>query len=267
MEQPFISSTSSPESSFVTDTTTLIIPSISIGNIPQLTIDLFIHTYNLIKVGTLNDLYVYPFASPIDYSNNHGTVGLSNAIEVYHNPQLKITLIQQRSPILPSFTESYVIKVIIPFIQSLTQLTKVLILDSSDAGLFEHVQAGDIELYTTEVLLSKSLESLELSSEKVYDDSKKENNDTSNYVRSLLKALNFPRIIDTTNDVNYTFDVNVLVSFVYEGDNFYDGEKLATKTAEVLKLNIPTIWTRPISWFGAYGDKPIPNSMEEGLFG
>ncbi|EGW32966.1 uncharacterized protein SPAPADRAFT_60298 [Spathaspora passalidarum NRRL Y-27907] len=244
--------------------TTLIIPSISIGNIPQLAIDLLIHTFSFAKVGSLDDLYVYPFASPVDYSKTP-VPGISRAIEVYHCPELQLTLVQQRSPILPSYTDVFVKETILPFIKAF-KFARVVVLDSSDAGLVEHVHAGGIEVYTTEVLLSKSLESLKLSHEtqELQELEAQEQQKHSNYVRSLLKAFNLPRI-DKNVEVNVDF--MVLVSFVYEGDNFYDAEKLADKLGEVLRLKKVDRWTRPVSWFGAYGDKPVPDAVEEGLFG
>lgn len=261
-----------PMTSFIPDSniyipnitgSTLIIPSISIGNIPQLSIDLLIHTLNFIKIGTLDDVYLYPFASPIDYSKS-SKKGISHSIEIFYNEELNLTLIQQRSPILPSYITSYVSEIIIPFIKFFT-FKKIVILDSLDAGLFEHVNAGDIEIYNSESLLSKSLESLKLNNEKLLDEQIDQH---SNYVKYLLQELNLPRNESSKNNELNDIDVNVLVSFVYEGDNFYDGEKLAFKLSDFLNINKKIDhWVRPVSWFGAYGDKPIPNAMEEGLFG
>ncbi|RLV93018.1 Proteasome assembly chaperone 2 [Spathaspora sp. JA1] len=238
---------------------TLVIPSISIGNIPQLTIDLLIHTFPFVKIGYLDDLYVYPFASPVDYSK--GPIkGISRAIEVYYCQDAQLCLIQQRSPILASFTDSFVKETILPFINQF-KFGKVVVLDSSDAGLVEHVHAGGIEVYTTEELLSKSLELLKLSHEKLQEEQEQ---GQSNYVKSLLRLFNLPRNVGEHGVVG---DVCVLVSFVYEGDNFYDAEKLASKLSQVLKLKQVDHWVRPVSWFGVYGDKPVPNAVEEGLFG
>ena len=64
-----------------------------------------------------------------------------------------------------------------------------------------------------------------------------------------------------------SIDLNVLVAYVYEGDNFQDGEILANKVNSILDLEQITSWIKPLSWLGAYGDKPVPNAMEEGLFG
>jgi proteasome chaperone 2 len=45
----------------------LIIPSVSCGNIPQLTVDLLIHSLDFSLVSRLDDSYLHPFASPVDH--------------------------------------------------------------------------------------------------------------------------------------------------------------------------------------------------------
>lgn len=238
---------------------TLIIPSISIGNIPQLANDLLIHSLKFIKIGSLNNTYLYPFASPIDTLNEIGQIkGISTAVEVYHNKELKLTIIQQRSPIIPNFTKAYVNKVILPFIKE-AGIAKFLILDSSDAGLVENLTPGTIDFYTNEDLLNKSLETLNIA----HGDAIPLGKGTyglSSYMCSLVTYLH-------TGDLSSDFDINVLVSYVYEGDNFYDGEHLANKTIQVLNLSPVKEWIRPRSWLGVYGDRQVPNAMEEGLFG
>ncbi|KAK6454406.1 PAC2 family-domain-containing protein [Scheffersomyces xylosifermentans] len=251
---------------------TLVIPAISIGNIPQFAIDLLIHTLDFSIIGSLDDTYLYPFASPQDHSIEKPVFGgISNAIEVYYSPKLHITVIQQRSPIIPSFINTYVNDIITPFIAN-SSFAKVLVLDSSDAGLVEHVAQGTIEVYTSEDLLNKSLESLKLS--KAEEISLQETPyKHSSYVRSLLTAFNLGGAQSAqinpgaSSSPASKADVNVLVTYVYEGDNFADSEILANKLISVLELDPVQEWVRPISWFGAYGDKPVPSAMEEGLFG
>lgn len=231
---------------------TLIIPSVSIGNIPQLTIDLLIHTLDFEKIGSLSDTYLYPFASPIDHTVDKPQTGISNAIEIYYNSKNHVTVIQQRSPIIPSFIGAYVNEIINPFITK-CQFAKVFVLDSSDAGLVEEISPGTIDVYTQEDFLSKSLESLKLSKKQITS------YDHSVYGRALIKAI--------TDDSSAAPELNVLVTYVYEGDNFYDGEVLANKLVKVMELEQVDKWIKPVSWLGVYGDKPLPNGMEDGLFG
>lgn len=244
---------------------TLIIPSISIGNVPQLAIDLLIHTYNFVKIGNLDSIYLYPFSSPIDTAPDpeivERTKGVSGALEVYYNDKLKVSIIQQRSPILPSFTSTYINEVIIPFLAG-GKFSEVLILDSSDAGLLEDFQPGKIQVYTNEDLLNNSLGSLNILKKDAIQLSSKYSYDHSVYAGLLIKALDELNLKSESS-----IDLNVLVAYVYEGDNFQDGEILANKVNSILDLEQITSWIKPLSWLGAYGDKPVPNAMEEGLFG
>ncbi|KAK6202760.1 PAC2 family-domain-containing protein [Scheffersomyces amazonensis] len=237
----------------------LIIPSISIGNIPQFSVDLLIHSLDFIKIGSLDDIYLYPFASPIDHAINKSEIGVSNTVEIYYSEKLHITIIQQRSPIIPSFIDSYINEIILPFIVD-SKFSKVIILDSSDAGLIENVVEKSIVIYTSDDLLSQSLESLNLNLASKQISLQNIQYEHSKYVRSLLGALN-------STSSSPKVDTSVLVSYVYEGDNFQDGEELANKVIDVLDLPPIVEWTRPISWLGAYGDKPVPNATEDGLFG
>lgn len=57
------------------------------------------------------------------------------------------------------------------------------------------------------------------------------------------------------------------MSYVYEGDNFNDAELFANKLAQILNLGTNITWVRPVSWLGVYGDKPVANATEDGLYG
>ncbi|KAI5960901.1 hypothetical protein KGF57_001833 [Candida theae] len=254
---------------------TLIIPSISIGNIPQLTVDLLIHTYSLTKIGYLDDLYLYPFAGPIDYatSNSHPESGISHAIEVYYSQKFNLTVIQQRSPIIPTYTLPFVQQVLFPFIT--THFEHVFVLNSSDAGLVESVKSGDVKLYDTEDLISSNLKNLSLASSSSLAESSDskfgaggagEADKDSKFVTELVKSIISYNGESSSNSIG----IQVLVSYVYEGDNFYDAEKLASTLQEALQLHKSQSvhsWVKPVSWLGAYGDKSVPNAMEEGIFG
>ncbi|ODV80167.1 uncharacterized protein CANTADRAFT_49206 [Suhomyces tanzawaensis NRRL Y-17324] len=234
--------------------TTVVLPSVSIGNIPQLAIDLLIHTLGFQKIGTLDDRYLYPFASPVDLVDK-ALVGVSNAIEVYYSETHNLVAIQQRSPIIPSFVETYVSEIVLPFILG-HKFAKVYVLDSSDAGLVENVVQGRIDSYTSADFLNQSLESLNLNNQEPLAAPYSH----LSYVRSLVS-------IPRKEEGFSSLDINVLVTHVYEGDNFGDGEALANELINVLGLAKVAKWNRPISWLGVYGDKPVPIAMEQGLFG
>lgn len=101
---------------------TLIIPTISIGNLPQLTIDLLISSLNLEKIGYLDHTYLHPFISPLDSS----LPGISLPLEVFHSIKHNLTLIQQRSPIISGFLNQH-LQLLNPFI---SKFNTVFLLDS-----------------------------------------------------------------------------------------------------------------------------------------
>ncbi|CAK9439590.1 uncharacterized protein LODBEIA_P36900 [Lodderomyces beijingensis] len=254
--------------------TTLILPSISIGNIPQLTIDLLIHNYDFTKIGYLDDLYLYPFASPVDYATPPPPPGISHAVEVYHSAKLGLVLVQQRSPIAPTYTPSYVMQIIVPFIQN-NKFSKCVILNSADAGVVEGIASGTIRVYTAHNLVSSTLEKLSISKGKELedvprDDDNGEDDHSNRFVKTLLSVFNLPRgerAVVELKDV----EVVLVVSYAYEGDNFHDARSMFDAVLGELKIEKKTTTgggvVEPVSWHGAYGDKDVPSAMEEGIFG
>lgn len=232
----------------------LIVPSISIANIPQLASDLLIHTLGFEKIDSLHDNYLYPFVSPVDYTadkSDGNPGGIALPLEAYYCAKNHITLLQQRSPLIPGFAKAHVQEVLLPFIEK-GNFKHIVLLSLSDAGLVEHIAPGGISIYTNEDLLSNSLDSLQISESDTQPLAMSPGHSTQ-YEEAIVSALK-------------TANLSILVSYVYEGDNFYDAQALASKVAEVLNLS-PGQWKTPVSWFGVYGDKPVPLAMEEGMYG
>lgn len=233
----------------------LILPSISVANVPQLTADLLLHTLPFVKVATLDDEYLHSFVAPVDYVEDVSSkrpTGISFGLELHHCKDKNITLVQQRSPVIAGLHEEHVDKVILPLLNEVVFLN-VIIFHLLDAGLVENVSPGTLHVYTTEDKLSLSLEALQISGPGFQPLTETPKIDTP-YMKYLMEKLD--RIIKYT----------VLVAYAYEGDNFYDSLNMATKVAALLDLQIEN-WKTPVSWFGVYGDKPVSNAMEDGLYG
>ncbi|KAF9577002.1 Proteasome assembly chaperone 2 [Lunasporangiospora selenospora] len=92
---------------------TLIVPSVSIGNVPQLSMDLLLTTLSLERVGCIEDENVIPVVGPAD--RPHGgpkghsspNAGISLAVEVFQTKDGAWTLIQQRSPTVSKRSHYY----------------------------------------------------------------------------------------------------------------------------------------------------------------
>ncbi|KAG1046500.1 hypothetical protein G6F43_011018 [Rhizopus delemar] len=105
---------------------TLILPMVSIGNVPQLTADLFIHTFPLDRVGFLDTDTVTPVSSLREDTQLGATV----PIEVYQSRDRQWTCIQQRSPTIKGKRKSYVDELV----QFASQFDRVVLLTSMDAS-------------------------------------------------------------------------------------------------------------------------------------
>ncbi|KAF9143246.1 Proteasome assembly chaperone 2 [Linnemannia schmuckeri] len=132
--------------------TTLILPSVSIGNVPQLTTDLLLSTLKLDRVGCIEDENVIPVLGPADCPHGESststaafpTVGagagaagvsgglLSLAVEVFQSKDGKWTLIQQRSPTVSHRSHHYADN-LVQFIRD-SEFDQVVLLASADGA-------------------------------------------------------------------------------------------------------------------------------------
>ncbi|EGG25372.1 proteasome assembly chaperone 2 [Cavenderia fasciculata] len=92
----FVSSQGSNTPSF--NDHVLLWPALTLGNIGQLCIDLIINTYGFERVGYIYDENIIPVVGNDTYTTNKGV--MSTAVEVYQLASTKITIVQQRSPII-----------------------------------------------------------------------------------------------------------------------------------------------------------------------
>jgi proteasome chaperone 2 len=232
------------------DSRVLIVPAVSAGNVPQLAVDLLIHSFGAKLVDRLDDKYVYPFAGPRDYvrgEESQGMDGISTAVEVYQTHGT--TIIQMRAPTLPGCRTQFVREVLLPYMAK-HGFSEVIVLGSSNAGMREVISTDDrIRIYSNGV--SERMAQLSLSSK---PEAPPKQLQESGYTLDLLKLA--PGAVPS---------VSAIVRFAYEGDNCDDAEELATTAVQVAGLTIPMVWKRPISWEGVYG-KPVPIGVEEGLY-
>ncbi|KAG0307133.1 Proteasome assembly chaperone 2 [Dissophora globulifera] len=134
--------------------TTLILPSVSIGNVPQLTADLLLATLSLDRVGCIEDENVIPVIGPADppqqtglkskrpaYASSSSSAttlavssgaALSLAVEVFQSKDGQWTLIQQRSPTLRHRSHFYTDN-LIQFIKD-SNFGQVVVLASADGA-------------------------------------------------------------------------------------------------------------------------------------
>lgn len=240
----------------------LVIPTVSAGNVPQLTTDLLVYSLGLQLVGRLSDEFVYPFAGPRDAPAGVKTSGISTAVEVFSGNG--ITFIQVRSPTLPGFRRKFVTATLIPFINQF-KFAETIAIASSNAALRESVNSPRfILMHPPQTSLSDRLAKISLDAPMAEAPPSLDYLPESGIVLDLLEEI-------TSLPIG---QVCAPVLFVYEGDNFGDAHEFADQVASVLgidsnaiKASLPTPgeWTQPVSWQRVYG-KSIPVGLEEGLY-
>ncbi|KAK3820186.1 MAG: PAC2 family-domain-containing protein [Benniella sp.] len=152
--------------------TTLIVPSVSIGNVPQLTTDLLLATLALDRVGCIEDENVIPVVGPADRphesslsssslsaasSGAGATSGLSLAVEVFQTKDGQWTVIQQRSPTARHRSHYYVDN-LVQFIKD-AGFGQVVLLASADGARRIDIQlrSSSPVRYISSQALSKTL--------------------------------------------------------------------------------------------------------------
>ncbi|KAF9933254.1 Proteasome assembly chaperone 2 [Linnemannia zychae] len=143
--------------------TTLILPSVSIGNVPQLTTDLLLSTLQLDRVGCIEDENVVPVLGPADRphnstsTTNNSASGLSMAVEVFQSKDGKWTIIQQRSPTVAHRSHQYADNLTQFIVES--EFDQVVLLASADGARRIDIQlrSGNPVRYISSPALSQSL--------------------------------------------------------------------------------------------------------------
>ncbi|KAI8137777.1 PAC2 family-domain-containing protein [Fennellomyces sp. T-0311] len=204
---------------------TLILPSVSIGNVPQLTCDLFIHTLHPERVGYIANEAVMPVAGP-----REGAAGVSLAVEVFQTKDQQWTFIQQRAPTFKGKRRQYV-RDLVAFIQK-HRFARVIVLTSADATFRTDTQitSAPFRFIGAPVNGIPELESEELLH-------------GTGIGRSLYKALADAHV-----------PVSMVVMFALEGDNVSDSFHLAdviNAAAQIRSTQGP--WTPPKSWDYLFG--------------
>ncbi|CAE6456418.1 unnamed protein product [Rhizoctonia solani] len=228
------------------DSSILIVPVVSAGNVSQLCADLLIHTLALRQVGIFDPMYFAPVVGGKD-GENGATV--STPMELFGLPGGDVFVLQQRSPVLKDRKDEFVSK-LLHTVES-NGFGSVLFLVGSDQSARTDSQMGSNHYVilakdtTQESIASTSLTGLlelPLPGHPPTDQDSTESSviPGSGLARRLLRAPGTtPRI--------------ALVQYVAEGDNIPDSHEMATVVAKALKMKIQG-WTQPPSWsFAMYG--------------
>ncbi|ORY97498.1 PAC2 family-domain-containing protein [Syncephalastrum racemosum] len=214
---------------------TLLLPTVSIGNVPQLTCDLLIHTLRMERVGFFDTDTVMPVAGAREGSDCRG---ITVPLEVYQTADKQWTCVQQRSPAFKTKRNEY-IELMTAFVRD-HGLKRVVLLTSADAGLRTDAQISSSSLPF------RVLESNPDVQDKV--PALEEGPDGVIHGSGLAKRL-YIALKDTAPTTLY-------IMFALEGDNAMDAvayANLLNGVYQILPAQEGTSWTPPKSWDHLFG--------------
>lgn len=220
---------------------TLIIPNISVGNVPQLTVDLIVSTHNLTKVATLWHPAVIPSVGSDPY--NEDVSSICTESELYTNSSLKLAVIQLRSGIELKYAAKFLSD--LKTAMSNFHLKEVVILGSTFAYELHNINSGHFRYISNQPVMEimKELNILPM-----------EQDDSGKYI--LHGAGITSKMFETFNS---TVKCTVLIKYVSEGDNRPDAYSLL----EVLYKYVENLQNEnirntkiPTSWKSVFGNPP-----------
>ncbi|XP_031831395.1 proteasome assembly chaperone 2 [Nomia melanderi] len=230
---------------------TLILPSVAVGNVGQLSIDLLISTLNLYKIGSMWSSIFLPICGYDPYNKN--TNSLCTAADFYLGTTHKIVLLQLRSPHVGNSTDFF--KELAEFIQQ-KKISKIIILTSSYD--YERSERSDSSLryLTTDDSLMNNKTLLESLKWKRY---------TRKTLMEPTENFHIPGGGFANGLYNYlkSVDIPCTVLFCYcsEGDNISDALTLVKGLNQWLNIlettsNIDINVRYPPSWEYLFGNPP-----------
>ncbi|KAI8079586.1 PAC2 family-domain-containing protein [Gilbertella persicaria] len=220
---------------------TLLLPTVSIGNVPQLTFDLLIHSLKLERVGYIDQDTLMPVSGVLENNNT----GVTVPIEVFQSNDQKWTCIQQRSPTIKGKRQAFLDQIT----AFATQFSQVVILTSMDASrrLDSQISGPPFRVYGEGELTIRAvtlgvpvLENMEL--EESQEGEKSLDLPGAGLAKQLYDQLSSQ--VQTT----------LFIMFALEGDNVQDSIEYASLINTLLKIDLSlTRWIPPKSWELLFG--------------
>ncbi|KAJ8353760.1 hypothetical protein SKAU_G00213270 [Synaphobranchus kaupii] len=242
---------------------TLVMPAVSVGNVGQLATDLIISTLNMPRVGYFHTDCLIPLAGYNPYAPSaDNSTELCTTAEVYCLPDLKLAVLQIRSPIIQTKHKKFR-KLIVSWIKS-SGFAQTVLLSSSHA-----YQRDDQQIHSTALryLLSPAMQ-------RIAGDALKELE-----WREMERVKPFPGISETeqrlyipgggvtkglyTDCCSEEIPLAVVLTFCSEGDNIPDAFALVNHLNDWLHLvgkpsDAPSQWRAPCSWRLLFGNAIPP---------
>ena len=223
----------------VTTMKTLVLPTVSCANVPQLACDLLVHTLELKLIERLASHQLHPFAAPRE--DPGGEPGVCTALELLGDAD-QVLVVSQRSPPLPGFEDAFVETLIVEVKKH--SVDRIVLLTSADATYRndEQLRQGPLVKLDLEHVMSQLSLSDDVDGD--YDHDEEEGSGKlhgTGELRRLLSAINALRI-----------QVECVCIFAHQGDNRADAAHMANHVLEMLgRQKYPL--KEPPSWQTLFG--------------
>ncbi|KAL3231318.1 hypothetical protein RNJ44_00353 [Nakaseomyces bracarensis] len=264
----------------------LVVPLVGTGNVPQLAVDLLLHSVDSFQfVCAVDQQYLYPFAGPLDhvmgenaklYPKEH----YSAALELFISKDQKTYVLQQRTPVIPGYMNNFVVEVLIPLIQKY-EVDELVVLDSFGAldmeaiapspatGSFFSVGTCQLDSITDLVQTFQQNLSINNDSQKInpFNFDKDGLQQEISTDQDIFKIVY--HIINATSTTSSGLKkLTYCSTFVHEGDNSEDAYVFYNHLMVRLPEYFPKIenFRAPVSWKGVYGFSQAPTAFDEGIY-
>ncbi|XP_066152422.1 proteasome assembly chaperone 2 [Euwallacea fornicatus] len=221
---------------------TLIIPSISVGNVPQLTIDLLITTLKLKNVATLWHPGIVPSIGSDPFSNDPDVI--CSACELYVNEDFKLAALQFRSTIEK--------KLILKFISNLVDC----LVEMKLKGLYILATGFDYELHNIENRGTFYFATNRDNGEEVIKQTSAQVLKTDHRGKFNVSGAGFG--IKLFDLIGTKISACMIIKYVSEGDNINDAMLCFSKVQQFIGIDEKAVGTVaiPSSWNYVYGALP-----------
>lgn len=214
---------------------TLIIPSVSVGNVPQLTVDLLITTLKLDNVAPIWHPAIVPSVGSEPFYDTKNVV--CTACELYCNEQLKLAAVQIRSTI----EKRLALKFIQDFLDCFGQfgLKELYVLTSGFDYELHNISNKDTYYMASNGNLTKR------------DGWKVLEKDPKGKFQVSGAGLG----VKLYEAVGSSIKATLVVKYVSEGENHYDAQGYLQKLFQLLEITENNL-VQPTSWRHVYGAPP-----------
>lgn len=238
---------------------TVIIPSVSIGNAPQLAIDLLVSTLLSQKqaslAGYINTYTLQPVIGPNPYDLHNSSPAMPG--EIYISSKLKLVILQIRSPPFHDRKYSFVNQ-LVDWLKQCSFKQCVVLTSSFSQFLFnpdEEYSAGFPVKFSTSSNFETSAENLLSIGLKPVVKVDRFSMAPDPNGRTILPGCGFAKNLFEKLVKNSIKSI-LLVKYCSEGDNSHDASTLLSsliKCLQLQKVDLPVKYVTPVSWNHLFG--------------